>query len=115
MSRSVANPSRHRSLSLGTEQNRRFTTQTLPTERKRHGHRPESLSGTTKRHHSSGAAPNRISVFSSNVRVESVGREHSIAGVQRGAMRVRILAVGEPGHDRHTGRREPPATTVAFA
>ena len=32
MSRSVANPNRHRSLSLGTEQNRRSTTQTLPTE-----------------------------------------------------------------------------------
>ena len=36
VSRSVANPSRHRSWSLGTEQNRRSTTQTLPTERKRH-------------------------------------------------------------------------------
>ena len=40
MSRSAANPNRRRSLPLGTEQNRRSTTRTLPTERKRHGLRP---------------------------------------------------------------------------
>ena len=40
MSRSAANPNRRRSLPPGTEQNRRSTTRTLPTERKRHGLRP---------------------------------------------------------------------------
>ena len=45
----VANPSRLRSLPLGTGHNRRSTTQTLPTERKRHtAFGPESLSGTTE-------------------------------------------------------------------
>ena len=53
VSRSVANPSRHRSLSLGTEQNRRSTTQTLPTERKRHGLRPR----ITQRHDRNALTP----------------------------------------------------------
>ena len=47
VSRSAANPSRHRSLSLRTERNRRSRTQTLPTKRKRHGPRP----GIAQRHY----------------------------------------------------------------
>ena len=49
----VPKPSRHQSLPLGTEQNRRSTTQTLPTERKRHGLRPR----ITQRHDRNALTP----------------------------------------------------------
>ena len=81
-SRSVANPNRHRSSSLRTEQNRRSTTQTLPTERNRHGLRPRiaQRQHETPSLQSRGAAPNSVCILGDVVtRFSNSGREGCVA------------------------------------